>query len=200
MGGLVALNQLDGMRTSVFIATSLDGFIARQDGAIDWLPGGDAGDGDESAPEEDHGYTEFFNSVDALVMGRNTFELVLTIGEWPYGSKRVFVLTSRALEIPESMRPMVEVLSGSPAEIVSTLAARGIGHIYLDGGKTIQRFIADGLVQRMIITRVPVLIGRGIPLFGEVPHDVRLRHVATRAYASGLVQSEYRIMHVGDTR
>jgi dihydrofolate reductase len=128
-------------------------------------------------------------SVDAVVMGRNTFDTVATFPQWPY-DKRVFVLSTR--ELPPTPRgAVVERLTGHPAEVVATLGARGIRHIYVDGGITIQRFLEAGLIQRLIVTRVPVLIGSGIPLFGALSRDVLLRHVATRHYASGLVQSEY---------
>ena len=169
------------VRTSVFVGTSLDGFIARVDGALDFLsPGGD----------EPHGYDEFMATVDALVIGRKTFETVLAFNAWPYGEKRVFVLSSHPLS-PTPPGARVERLSGEPADIVSQLATRGIGHIYVDGGITIQRFLQAGLIHRLIVTRVPVLIGSGIPLFGALPRDITLTHVATRQYKSGLVQSEY---------
>jgi dihydrofolate reductase len=167
--------------TSVFIGTSLDGFIARVNGELDFLPPGGG---------EPHGYEEFMATVDALVIGRKTFETVLTFDEWPYGEKRVFVLSTRPLAAaPDGA--FVEHMAGNPADIVSQLAARGIRHVYVDGGITIQRFLQAGLIQRLIITRVPVLIGTGIPLFGPLQHDIALTHVATRQYASGLVQSEY---------
>jgi dihydrofolate reductase len=133
-------------------------------------------------------------SVDALVIGRNTFEKVLAFPEWPYGDKRVVVLSSRTVDLSAVIGGVVEQMSGSPAEVVSQLAASGAHHLYIDGGITIQRFLRAGLIQRLIITRVPVLIGEGIPLFGSLPHDVRLRHVATRHYPSGLVQSEYQVV------
>jgi dihydrofolate reductase len=129
-------------------------------------------------------------TVDALVIGRKTFETVLTFASWPYGEKPVFVLSTRTLK-PAPRGAVVERMSGAPAEIVSWLAARGIRHAYVDGGITIQRFLQAGLIQRIIITRVPVLIGNGIPLFGVTERDIVLKHVATRQYASGLVQSEY---------
>jgi dihydrofolate reductase len=169
------------MKASVFVGTSLDGFIARPDGAFDFLPT-DGG--------EPHGYEEFMATVDALVMGRKTYETVLGFHAWPYGDRPVIVLSSRPLA-PAPPGASVERMSGNPADIVAQLAARGIGHIYVDGGMTIQRFLAAGLIQRVIITRVPVLIGVGISLFGALPHDVILTHVATREFASGLVQSEY---------
>ena len=171
------------MKASVFIGTSLDGFIARANGDLDFLPLGGG---------EPHGYDQFMATVDALVIGRKTFETVLSFEEWPYREKRVFVLSTRPLATPPP-GAMVERLSGAPADIVSQLAARGIQHIYVDGGITIQRFLQAGLIQRLIITRVPVLIGEGIPLFGPLQRDIALTHVATRQYASGLVQSEYMV-------
>src|SRR5450631_3444422 len=146
------------MRASVFVGTSVDGFIARRSGDFDFLPEGGG---------EPHGYDEFMASVDVLVIGRNTYEKVLSFEQWPYGDKRVVVLCSRA--IPPNIRgPLIEQMSGSPAEIRDRLAASGAAHAYIDGGITVQRFIRARLVQRLIITRVPVLIGEGIPLFGAL--------------------------------
>jgi dihydrofolate reductase len=172
------------MTVSVFIGTSVDGFIARCNGSFDFLPAGGG---------EPHGYTEFMASVDALVIGRNTYETVLVFPEWPYGKKRVVVLSSRSLDLSAVRGGVAEQMSGSPAEIVAKLAATGAHHLYVDGGITIQRFLRAGLVHRLIITRVPVLIGEGIPLFGALPHDVRLRHVATQHYPSGMVKTEYEV-------
>jgi dihydrofolate reductase len=171
------------MRASVFVGTSLDGFIARANGDFDFL---------ESGGGEPHGYDEFMATVDALVIGRKTFETVLAFEQWPYGEKPVFVLSTRPLA-PAPPGAVVEHMSGEPAEIWAQLTARGLQHIYVDGGITIQRFLRAGLIERLIVTRVPVLIGQGIPLFGALPQDVLLRHVATRQYAGGLVQSEYAI-------
>lgn len=173
------------MSISVFIGTSVDGFIARPNGDLDFLPEGGG---------EPHGYDEFFASVDALVIGRKTFETILTFKTWPYGDKRVVVLSSRPLDLSTVNGGAVEQMAGAPAEIARRLAASGAHHLYIDGGITIQRFLREGLVARLIITRVPVLIGEGIPLFGALPRDIRLRHVATRHYPSGLVKSEYEVM------
>jgi dihydrofolate reductase len=170
------------MQISVFVGTSVDGFIARPDGALDFL---DAGGG------EPHGYDEFIATVDTIVIGRKTYETVLGFEGWPYGKKRVVVLSSRPLDLGVVKDGVVEQMGGSPAEIVAKLAATGARHLYVDGGITIQGFLRAGLVTRLVVTRVPVLIGEGIPLFGSLPHDVRLRHVATRSYPGGLVQSEY---------
>lgn len=171
------------MKASVFVGTSLDGFIARPNGAFDFL---DAGG------NEPHGYDEFIASVDALVIGRHTFDTVLGFGGWAYGQKPVFVLSSRDLP-PLPPGAVVERMAGDPAAIVAQLDARGVRHAYVDGGITIQGFLRAGLIQRLIITRVPILIGAGIPLFGALLHDIPLRHVATRHYRGGLVQSEYEV-------
>jgi dihydrofolate reductase len=169
------------VEASVFIGASVDGFIARTDGSLDWLPPGGG---------EPHGYDEFMATVDALVIGRKTFETVLTFDTWPYGAKPVFALSSRPLA-PAPHGAVVERMSGDPAELMSRLADRGVRHVYVDGGITIQGFLRAGLIQRLIITRIPVLIGDGIPLFGATQRDIALKHIATRQYASGLVQSEY---------
>jgi dihydrofolate reductase len=172
------------MTVSVFIGTSVDGFIARPNGDLDFLPEGGG---------EPHGYDEFISNIDALVIGRKTFETVLAFDTWPYGDKRVVVLSSRLVDLSGVRGGFVEQMSGPPAEIVQKLAASGADHLYVDGGITIQRFLRAGLIQRLIITRVPVLIGEGIPLFGALPSDLRLVHVATQHYPSGLVKSEYRV-------
>ena len=171
-------------RANVFIATSLDGYIAREDGGIDWLPTGG---------EEDHGYAAFFAAMDALVIGRNTWEVVRGFGAWPYGDKPVVVLTRRPVVVPRELEGTVRIDSGEPREIAQRLAARGLRELYVDGGRVVQGFLAAGLVRRIVLTRVPVLLGRGIPLFGPLAGDVALRHVATRSYPSGLVQSEYEV-------
>jgi dihydrofolate reductase len=172
------------MKVSVFVGVSVDGFLARRDGGLDFL---DAGG------NEPHGFEEFFASVDVLVVGRGTFDVVQGFPEWPYGGKRVVVLSSRQLDLSALSGARVEQMSGDPAAIAAKLAAQGVQHIYVDGGITIQGFLRAGLVNSLTVTRVPILIGEGIPLFGSVPHDVLLRHVATRTYKGGLVQSEYEI-------
>jgi dihydrofolate reductase len=170
------------MRISVFVGISLDGFLARLDGSFDFL-----------SPEGDipHGYEEFFASIDALVIGRKTFEVIAAFPDWPYGDKRVVVLSSKPLDLTKLRNTKIEQMSGTPNEIVARLSAQNAQHIYLDGGITIQRFLNAGLIDSLTITRVPVLIGEGIPLFGPIQRDTRLHHVATRTYSTGLVQSEY---------
>lgn len=177
------------IKISVYVGTSLDGFIARSNDELDWLPATG-----EEAGGEDYGYGEFIATVDTIVIGRRTYDKVLTFGRWPYEGKPVVVLTSRPLErtgaVPDSVRSM----SGSPEEVAARLESGGARHIYLDGGKTIQQFLDAGLVQRLIVTRIPVLIGSGIPLFGPLHADVHLRHVASRSFPPGLVRDEYEVV------
>ena len=172
------------MKLSVFCGVSVDGFLARPDNSLDFLHSGE---------QEPHGFEEFYGGVDVVVIGRKTFEVVLTFGKWFYGSKPVVVLSRLPLDFSSVKDGVVEQMSGEPSEIVTRLKTRGLKHAYIDGGITIQRFLAAGCIDRLMITRVPVLIGAGIPLFGPLPRDINLHHVATRTYAGGLVQSEYEI-------
>lgn len=172
---------------SVYIAASLDGFIARRDGDIAWLT-------EAPTPEgEDFGYGAFIATVDVLVMGRHTFEKVLTFPKWPYSVARVVVLASRPLAVPPALAGVVEVVSLAPAALAERLAHERVAHVYVDGGVTIQRFLAADLVDELTLTQIPILLGAGIPLFGPLPRDVRLDHRDTRAYANGFVQSRYRV-------
>jgi len=173
------------VKASVFIATSVDGFIAREDGRLDWLPANGG---------EPHGYDEFMATVDAIVIGRKTLETVLGYDSWPYEKKPVIALSTSLTEVRIPPDAVCEIMSGTPPQIVARLEKRGMKHLYVDGGATIRGFLEAGLIQQLTITRVPVLLGSGIPLFGVLPHDIRLEHVATQSYPSGLVKSEYRIL------
>lgn len=174
------------MKLSVFVGTSLDGFIARRNGQYDFLPAGGG---------EPHGYDEFIASVDTILIGRNTFEVVLELPIWPYVDKRVVVLSHRPINLSKTTG-RIEQMSGEPAQIAQTLLASGAKHVYVDGGVTVQEFLRAGQIHDLTITRVPVLIGDGIPLFGSVPQDIQLRHIGTRQYNSGLVTSEYEVVQV----
>ena len=176
------------IKASVFIATSLDGFIARANGDLDWLTGAES-----ASTGQDYGSREFMDTVDTIVVGRNTFELVSTFDTWPYGGKRVVVLSSGPDEIPPRLVDDVEWLSLPPRRLVERLAARGARHLYVDGGKTIQGFLNAGLIDELTITRIPILIGTGVPLFGPLDHDVSLTHIDTRHFENGFVQSKYRV-------
>jgi dihydrofolate reductase len=174
------------IKASIYIATSLDGYIARANGDLDWLPGSDG-----SASDEDYGYQAFMRTVDVIVMGRHTYEKVLSFDGWPYPDHKVVVLSSRALSIPAGAA--VERLALDPPQVADYLAAQGLTHMYVDGANTIQRFLNAGLIDELIITTIPILIGDGIRLFGAVDHDIRLEHIETRQFPSGLVQSRYRV-------
>jgi dihydrofolate reductase len=171
------------IHASVFVGASLDGFIARPDGTFDFLP----------ENPEPHGYEEFVATVDAMVMGRKTYETALAFASWPYGNKPVFVLSTRPLA-PAPDGAVVEHVSGTPQHIMARLAQRGIQHVYVDGGQTVQAFLRAGLIDRITITRVPVIIGSGISIFGALDHDIRLQHITTRHFPSGLVQSQYTVL------
>lgn len=171
----------------VFIATSLDGFIARRDGAIDWLLARDD-------PGEDHGYRDFIATIDGLVMGRGSFESVAGMDPWPY-DKPVWVL-SKALAgspAPERLKDRVRFLDVSPREAMALAERDGWRRVYVDGGRVVQSFLREGLISDLVITFVPVLIGDGRRLFGQTGADIALNHIGAVFFPSGLVQSRYRI-------
>jgi dihydrofolate reductase len=177
-------------KASVFVATSLDGFIARPDGSIDWL-----NQANTVVPKgEDCGYKSYIETVDVIVMGRNTFEQVLTFSEWSYGDKQVVVLSRTGIAIPDSLRKTVSASTEAPELLVERLSAEGAQHLYIDGGQTIQSFLRAGLINELIITVIPILLGTGKPLFGTLKADTVLRHISTTAYAFGFVQSRYSIV------
>lgn len=176
-------------KCSVFIATSLDGFISRDDGSIDWLMKANS----LVPPGEDGGYKSFISTVDGLIMGRNSYEKVLSFDEWPYGNLPVVVLSSKTIEIPEHLQPYVSSSVETPSELVERLSKQGTKHLYIDGGVTIQGFLANNLINEMIITLVPVLLGSGRALFGSLKQDIELQHLATRTIDGGFVQIKYRI-------
>ncbi|ROR02341.1 dihydrofolate reductase [Delftia acidovorans] len=171
----------------VFIATSVDGFIARPDGSLDWLPaGGDGG--------EDYGYAAFMKTVDGIVMGRSTYESVLGFDGWPF--EKPVVVMSRTLgagDVPAHLRGKLRITSVQPAQLVAELRAEGWSSAYIDGGAVIRAFLAAGEIGEMTITRVPVLIGAGRPLFGDIGCDLRLTCLASQAYPSGMVSTRYRV-------
>lgn len=174
---------------SVYIATSLDGFIARENGELDWL---DAAS-NTVTEGEDCGYAAFMDSVDVLVMGRNTYEKVLSLGDWPYQDKPVIVLSSKQLNIPDSISDTVSLSGESPEELYSRLSHEGVKRIYIDGGIAIQGFLSAGLVNDITITLIPILLGRGKRLFGALESDILLKHVRTESYEFGFVQVVYEV-------
>ena len=177
------------LRASVFIAASLDGFIAGENGELDWLDAANA-----LVPEgEDCGFQAFFETVDVLIMGRNTFEKVLQFDTWGYGKTRVIVLSRNAIEIPEKLAQTVTHSSETPKELWNRLSEEGAGRLYIDGGITIQRFLAEGLIDDITITLIPVILGKGIPLFGETKKNIHLTPITVKKYDFGFVQLTYQV-------
>jgi len=177
------------IQVSVFIATSLDGFIAREDGDIDWLHDVEPLEGGDDA-----GYSAFYSTIDVLVMGRGSFEKVLEFDAWPYEGKPVIVLSKSLKEIPDGLRDKVRLDNSSPKELLEKLEFEGYKRVYLDGGQIIQSFLRAGLVDDMVLTRIPVLIGAGRPLFGALDKDIKLRHLETKTWHNGFVQSKYQVV------
>lgn len=172
----------------VFIATSLDGYIARPDGDIGWLLQRDD-------PAEDHGYQDFIADKDVIVMGRGSYEQVLGFDRWPYD--RPVVVLSKQLAgtpVPAALQGKVRFSGLDPVEAMAELEGQGVRRVYVDGGQVVQSFIRAGLVEDMVLTTVPVLIGAGRSLFGTLPRDLDLALVASRSFPSGLVQSTYRFL------
>lgn len=178
-------------KVSVYIATSLDGYIARKDGALDWLEPADQ----TNPADEDYGYKAFFNSVDCLILGSHSFEKVLTFPSWPYEDKRVIVLSSRSLRIPAPLTAKVKPSNLDPQTLLKKLHDEGIKHVYIDGGKLIQSFLKAGLVDELTLTLIPVLLGSGIPLFGTLTKDIALNLQNSAAFPSGFVQNHYLLQH-----
>ncbi|ALR78749.1 dihydrofolate reductase family protein [[Enterobacter] lignolyticus] len=173
--------------THVFIAVSLDGFIARQDGDIRWLLQRDD-------PGEDHGYDDFIIDKEVIVMGRGSYEKVMTFDTWPYDLP-VLVLSKQlaGTPVPDALKDKVQFIDSAPGETIARLAEQNIQRVYLDGGQVVQSFLREGLITDMVITTVPVLIGSGKPLFGTLSRDIDLTLLSSRSFPSGLVQSTYHV-------
>jgi dihydrofolate reductase/ubiquinone/menaquinone biosynthesis C-methylase UbiE len=183
-------------KCSVFIATSLDGFIAKEDGSIDWLMKAN----ELASPDEDGGFKDFIASVDALVMGRLSFEKVLSFDAWPYGDLPVIVMSSQALRIPKHLQKTVSISSETPIELVKRLTKEGHRHLYIDGGVTIQSFMANNLINELTITLAPVLLGSGRSLFGKSAKTEELLHMETKCLSGGFVQLKYQIKSSQNTQ
>jgi len=179
------------MRATIYMGMSLDGFVARPDDKLDFLgapPDGEAG-GDDSFPK-------FLATVDVLVMGRRTFDVVLPFDPWPYGNTPVVVLsrTLTTATLPAGTPPTVRVMAGEPAEVLRILEGEGVRHAYVDGAMTARDFLIAGLITDLVVTHVPVLIGAGISPWGPLPSDVHLKLVATRPFMGQAVQSRYTVV------
>jgi len=169
----------------VFIAKSLDGFIAGINGELDWL---------QSIPNpenNDMGFISLIEEIDAIVMGKTTFDIVCSFkGEWPY-QKHVFVLSNSLNEIPEKLKGKATLLNGNVKEILANIHEKGFYKLYIDGGKTVQNFLAEDLINELIITTIPILLGNGIPLFDLLPNILEFNHLKTEVFLNQIVQSHY---------
>lgn len=172
------------MTIFVYIARSLDGFIAGKNGDLDWL--NDIPNPDNS----DFGFAEFMSNIDAVVMGRNTFEKVQSFGMWPY-TKPVYVISASLRELAQEYAGKAEILNLKPSEIIKKLNRYGMKNLYVDGGALIQSFLSEDLVDEIIVTSIPVLLGNGIPLFGPLSHTLKFKHRKTEVFNNSLVKSHY---------
>lgn len=170
-------------KISIFIATSIDGYIARQDGGLDWMDRVDGFD-------EDYGLHKFMDSIDALIIGRKTYEIAASVSDWPYKGKRVVVLSNTLRAVKEE----AELFRGDLISLVSQLHADGIKHIWIDGGVTISQFLEYQMVDSMTLSVIPVILGSGIPLFNAISHDIPCRLIASQQYPSGLVNLNYEVV------
>lgn len=177
------------MKNIVYCAMSLDGFIAEKDGGVEFL------DSAGAPPDgEDYGWSAFFGPIDALVMGRNTYDVLIGFGgEWPYGDKKIVVLTTRDIEIADAVKDRVSTFSGAPDEVMAHLKLMNCQTLYIDGGKVVQDFLRAGLIDEMILTVVPILLGEGIELFSDLPEYIHLDAVSTRRIDNGLIQLHYQL-------
>lgn len=183
------------MKCSVYIATSADGYIATPDGGVDWLHSAGKGEADMSS-NPDMGFGNFIGSVDCMVMGRKCMEMISSMGlsseQWPYGEIHIVVLSKSIKEPPENLRGKVEIFSGDIPDLVNILERKGFKHAYIDGGSTITSFLNLGFINEMTITKAPVLLGEGIPLFGKLSSRIKLEKSEARAFANDFIQVKYR--------
>jgi dihydrofolate reductase len=173
-------------RNTVFIARSLDGYIADKNGGLDWL---------SSVPNPEHldlGYGKFIKGMDAIVMGRTTFDIVRSFDiEWPYKIP-VFVLSNSMKSLPEGFENKAEIVNGLLSEILELIHKKGYTRLYIDGGVTVQNFLKEDLIDELIITTIPILLGGGTPLFGKLPKEMEFEHVESVLHLDALVQDSYR--------
>ena len=172
------------MANYVYIARSLDGYIATSDGGVEWL------DDIPNPQQSDYGFSKFISGIDALVMGRKTFEKVLSFGSWLY-KKPVFVLSNSLKNVPAAVTGKAEIVNGDLHELINSLNKRGFHHLYIDGGLAIQSFLKEDLIDEMIITQIPILLGDGIPLFGKLSSSLKFKHTRTDIHNRSLVMSRY---------
>ena len=187
------------MKCSVYIATSVDGYIATVDGGVDWLHTTGNSEAD-MGDNPDMGFGSFINSIDCMIMGRKCMEVIssmnLTPEQWSYGDIHIVVLSNTVKEPPENLSGKVEVYSGEIPALIEQLVSRGYKHAYIDGGSTITSFINLELINEMTITKAPVLLGEGIPLFGKINKSVKLENAKSTAFSNDFIQIKYGVNYL----
>jgi len=170
---------------SVYIAISLDGYIATPEDGLEWL------NTFPNPSDSDYGYHEFMDRIDALVMGRKTFDIVSAFDPWPY-TKKVFVLSRSLKEVPAVLVDQVEIVTGDISAVVKKINRQGYNTLYIDGGQTIQAFLKKNLIDELIISKLPIILGEGIPLFTPQGLSIYFEHCSTEVFEGGLVKSHYK--------
>jgi dihydrofolate reductase len=182
------------MDLSVYIGISVDGFIATTEGSVDWLM-----EQEEARPDEDLGFESFLASCDCMIMGRKTLDQVVSFGEWVYEGKRVIVLSNTLKKAPSLVQGKIKIYNGELGYLLDQLEDEGVKRIYVDGGTTIQSFLKMSRITDLTITRVPLLLGDGIPLFANIEKSIPLKHVRTDTFSNGFVQTLYRTIYSENT-
>lgn len=185
------------MKCSVYIATSADGYIATPDGGVDWL---DTAANPESGEREhfgDGGFANFLDSVDCMVMGRNTMEKVagfnLSAEQWPYGNIPIYVLSKSINALPVNLPHTVTLFSGDIPDLVDQLVSQGLKHAYVDGGALISSFLQLGLIDELCVSQAPVILGDGLPLFRKIGKTLRLSDAKATAFSNDFIQWRYSV-------
>lgn len=181
------------MKGCVYIATSLDGFIAEKDGNIDWLNNLPP----PTEEEGDMGFAAHLASVDCMIMGRNTFDKVISFGKemWAYGKLPIIVWSRSPVEIPDYRQDTVTCSSLPPKELFEKLEKDGYKRAYIDGGVTVQKFLEAGLVHHICQSMAPILLGGGIPLYGQGLGQKKLKLEITKSYSNGMVSLDYEVIN-----
>jgi len=186
------------MKCSVYIATSVDGYIATADGGVDWLH--TAGNLEVDMGSEDMGFQSYMDSVDCMIIGRKCMEMIssmnITPEQWPYGDVRIVVLSNTVKKPPENLSGKIEMYSGDIQDLIIKLESSGFKHAYIDGGSTITSFINLELINEMTITKAPVLLGGGKPLFGKINKNVKLENAKASSFPNDFIQVKYSVNYL----
>ena len=188
------------MKCSVYIATSADGFIARNDGSADWLETCGNPNANVNHDPDYIGFDAFMSTIDCMIMGRKTIEVISTMilppDKWPYGNTRIIVLSQTLKEPPKEVKQFnVEVHQGEIKDLIAKLDQEGYKHAYIDGSMTIQNFIKLELIDEFIISKAPILLGKGIPLFGNLDKEIELENIFAQAFTNGFIQEKFTLKY-----